>query len=91
MWLFEKKVLQDDFIKLKTNVKQSSRKHKKDFKLLNQKRKFLERELNKVKLLSKQFSELQDQLNRKDNINSENKLKIKIQRTQNPILILSHN
>ena len=57
MWIFKKKVSQDDFIKLKANVKSSFRKHKKDIKLLKYKCEFLEKELNKVKPLSKRFSE----------------------------------
>ena len=63
MWIFKKKVSQDDFNKLKTNVRRSFRKHKKDMKILNQKCEFLRKDLNKVKPLSKRFSELQDQLN----------------------------
>lgn len=58
MWLFKKKVSLDDFIRFKTNVKSSFRKYKKDIKQLNQKCEFLEKELNKVRPLSKRFSEL---------------------------------
>ena len=61
MWLFKKKASQDDFIKLKTNVRKSFRNHKKDMKILNQKCEFLEKEINKVRPLSKRFIELQNQ------------------------------
>ena len=63
MWFFKKKVAQDDFTKFKTNVKSSFRRYKRDIKFLKQKNEFLEKEINKVKPLSKQFSGLQKQLN----------------------------
>ena len=61
MWLFNKKVSQDDFKKFKNNIKRSFLKFKKDIKQLNQRCELLNKELNKVKPLSKRFSELQDQ------------------------------
>ena len=94
MWIFKKKVSQDDFIKLKTNLKRSFSKHKKDMKILNQQCEFLKKEINKIKPLSKKFSDFQNQftellkqftnspLNRKEtvnnNIKSENKSKNKV-------------
>ncbi len=88
MWLFKKKASHDDFIKLKSNVRISFRKHKKDMKILNQKCQFLEKEINKIKPLSKQFSKLQNQftellkqftntsVNRKEIVNKSNNIKI---------------
>jgi len=61
MWLFKKKVSQDDFIKFKNNVKISFQRYKKDIILLKQRSEFLYKELNKVKPLSEQFTELLNQ------------------------------
>lgn len=61
MWLFKKKVTCEELKRFKTTVKSSFSKHKKEITQLHNKCKFLQKELNTLKPLSKRFSELQNQ------------------------------